>query len=404
MRTGPSRSPSSVRVTGPLAEHRAGFVDDLTRQGYAEPSIQKHLWLMAHLSRWLDAQALTVIDLTQSRVDSFTNERRAYSDLRSERGVRPLVDYLSARGATSAAEAAVAETPIERVLRDFRHYLTAERGLVAGTVHSYEVKVRPLLAMCGDQDGFDLGQLSPADVARFVVNESRRRTVASAKNVVTAARALLRFLYLAGKTTVDLGPAAPTVAGWRGGHLPRSLEAGQADGLLASCDRTTQVGRRDLAILTLLARLGLRASEVAHIELGDFDWKAGEIAIRGKGDRHERLPLPVDVGEAVTAYVLKRPRVRCRQLFLRSGAPVGGLSGACVGGVVRRACARAGIPPVGAHRLRHTAATELLRRGASLPEVGQVLRHRTLIATAIYAKVDRLALRDLARPWPQARP
>ncbi len=397
------RSVSAVRVTGPLAEFRSGFVNELRRQGYAERSIQKHLWLMAHLSRWSDAQALGVIGLTRSRVDSFVNARRAYSDLCSERGVRPLVEYLSATGATPAAEA-VAATPLEGVLRRFRHYLSAERGLVAGTVHSYEIKVRPLLATCANADGFDLSQLGPADVTRFVVSESRRRTVASAKNVVTAARALLRFLYLAGETTADLAAAVPTVAGWRGGHLPRTLEPGQVDGLLAGCDRSTPVGRRDFAILTLLARLGLRAGEVARIELGDLDWRAGELTIRGKGDRHERLPLPVDVGEALTAYLLQRPRVQCRQVFLCSSAPVRGLTGGSIKDVVRRACERSGIPPVGAHRLRHTAATELLRKGASLPEVGQVLRHRTLLSTAIYAKVDRLALRALARPWPEARP
>ncbi len=262
------RSVPAVKVTGPLAEFRSGFVDELTRQGYAEQSIQKHLWLMAHLSRWLDVQALGVLGLTQSRVNSFVNERRAYSDLCSERGVRPLVEYLSASGAMPVAEA-VAATPLEGVLRDFGRYLNDERGLVAGTIHGYLVKVRPLLATCGNADGFDLKQLSPADVTRFVVSESRRRTVASAKNVVTAARALLRFLYLAGETTADLAAAVPTVAGWRGGHLPRALEAGQVNRLLASCDRTRQVGRRDFAILTLLARLGLRVGEVAHIELDD---------------------------------------------------------------------------------------------------------------------------------------
>jgi site-specific recombinase XerD len=174
--------------------------------------------------------------------------------------------------------------------------------------------------------------------------------------------------------------------------------------LLDSCDLGTAVGRRDHAMLTLLVRLGLRAGEVAALELGDFDWRRGEVIIRGKGDRQEPLPLPVDVGEAVSSYLHDaRPRVQCRRLFLRVRAPLDGeLTASCVKEVVRQACRRAGLAPVGAHRLRHTAATELLRAGATLAEVGQVLRHRSLGTTAIYAKVDRTALRELARPWPGA--
>lgn len=246
--------------------------------------------------------------------------------------------------------------------------------------------------------------MTAAEVASFVLTESRRRTVASATNVVTAMRALLRFLYLSGRTSVDLTTVVPTVASWRAVQLPRALAGDEVVQLLSGCDRTTTNGRRDFAIITMLARLGLRAGEVASLELEDFDWIAGEIVVRGKGNRQERLPLPADVGEAVTVYLLDRPHVECRRVFLRSCAPVGGLTGPCVGQTVRRACERVGIPPIGAHRLRHTAATAMLREGASLPEVGQVLRHRTLIATAIYAKVDREALRALTRPWLEDRP
>ena len=404
MKGRPSRSPWSVRVTGPLARYVSGFVAELEHQGYAPQSVQKHLWQMAHLSRWMQGNAVETSDLTTATVAQFVRERRAagYWNLQSERGARPLMEHLRAIGVTPMKETTpITADPVEELLHEFHHYLIAERGLVLGTVRGYETKVRPLLVARAGASRLDLAQLTGADVTRFLLEQSRRQTVASAKNIVTALRALLRFLYLEGKTAVDLGPAVPAVAGWRGGHLPRALPPGEVDRLLASCDRATQVGRRDFAILTLLARLGLRASEVADIELDDFDWTAGAIVIRGKGNRRERLPIPVDVGDAVTAYLLERPHVECRRVFLRSCAPVGAVSGPVVGEVVRRACERAGVPPVGAHRLRHTVATEMLRQGASLPEVAQILRHRTLEATATYAKLDRVALRPLARPWPE---
>lgn len=401
-----SALPSSVKVTGPLAGLASGFIEELLRQGYTPPSARNHLLVMAHLSRWLQSRALGADNLTPARIAQFLTERRAagYWNLRSERGLRPLLDHLRTIGAVPTAVLPVLETPLEGLLHAFRDYLITERGLATDTIHSYEVKVRPLLATLVDGPGRDLEHLTAADVNRFVLSESRRRTVASAKNVVTALRALLRFLHQKGRTALDLSPAVPTVAGWRGGDLPRALDPDQVDLLLSSCNRTTEIGRRDFAILTLLARLGLRASEVASIELDDFDWKAGEIVIRGKGNLQERLPLLVDVGEAVAAYLLERPRVQCRRVFLRPFVPIRGMTGPSIGLVVRRACKRAGIPPVGAHRLRHTVATEMLRNGASLPEVGQVLRHRKLSSTAVYAKVDRVALRTVVQPWPERRP
>jgi len=190
------------------------------------------------------------------------------------------------------------------------------------------------------------------------------------------------------------------VTGWADQRLPRPLGAAAVPALLASCDRHTLAGARDFAILTVLRRLGLRAGEVAALQLGDIDWRHGEIAVRGKGGRRERLPLPADVGEAVVAYLRWRPRVRCRALFLRVRAPIAGLTSDGVQDVVRGSCMRAGLPVAGAHRLRHHAATAMLAGGASLAEVGQVLRHARPATTSLYAKVDRVALRRLARPWP----
>jgi integrase len=220
--------------------------------------------------------------------------------------------------------------------------------------------------------------------------------------LVTALRSLLRYLHLEGKAP-DLAAAVPVVAGWRGSQLPRGLEPQQAARVLAACDRGTAAGRRDYAMLILLAGLGLRACEVAALELDDLDWQRGELVIRGKGDRQERLPLPADVGEAVSAYLVQgRPRVESRRLFVGVRAPFGDLTSSGVRAVVGYACDRAGIARFAAHRLRHTVATEMLRAGAGLPDIGQVLRHRSLSTTAIYAKVDRAALRELAQAWPGA--
>jgi len=227
------------------------------------------------------------------------------------------------------------------------------------------------------------------------------RNPESAKATVTAVRALLRFLHVAGHVPVPLTAAVPAVAGWRLASLPRGLEAAVVTRLLASCDRGTMTGRRDYAILVMLARLGLRGAEVAALELGDVDWHGGEVAVRGKGNRIERLPLPAEVGEAVAGYLTAgRPRCGAVTVFCTVRAPYRQLSPAAIRGIMAQACRRAGLGRVGAHRLRHSLATEMLRAGASLPEVGQVLRHRSQLATSVYAKVDENALRVLARPWP----
>jgi len=187
-----------------------------------------------------------------------------------------------------------------------------------------------------------------------------------------------------------------------GGQLPRALPSELVAALLASCDSSTLTGRRDFAILTVLVRLGLRAGEVAGLELEDIDWHHGELVVRGKGARRDRLPVPVDVGEALVAYLAGgRPQVECRAVFLRVHAPITSMTYSNVSELVRRACRRAGIAPVSAHRLRHSAATTMLRNGASLNEVGQVLRQSRPATTAMYAKVDRVALRALAQPWPR---
>lgn len=285
----------------------------------------------------------------------------------------------------------------------FRGYLAVERGLAESTAIGYVDAVKPFLAGL-DEDGLNLGELTAARVTAFVVARCPGQSRGAAKMTVTALRSLLGFLHVEGLIARSLIGAVPSVASWRLSGLPRFLEDDQAQALLDSCDPQTATGRRDLAILTLLMRLGLRAGEVAGLRLEDLDWRAGELVVVGKGRRSERLPLPVDVGEAITEYLRDgRPDSALdRMVFIRIKAPHRRLTTGGVTQVVVAAGQRAGLGQIHAHRLRHTAATSMLRAGAPLHEIGQVLRHREALSTAIYAKVDRAALSSLSRPWPGA--
>ena len=313
-------------------------------------------------------------------------------------GLAPLAAFLRGVGVVPAAERAAPAGAADVLLGRYRAYLEAERGLAAGTVRYCTDEARVFLA---GREG-RLAGLDAAEVSGFVAAQCRRRSTGSAKILVTALRSLLRFLVVEGVVAPGLQDAVPAVAGWRGGGLPKALPDGQIAALLAACDQETATGRRDFAVLTLLARLGLRACEASALELGDIDWRAGTVTVRGKGRREEQLPLPADAGEALAGYLHSgRPAGGAsRRVFLVSRAPGGGLSAGAVIAIVRRACVRAGLPEAGAHRLRHTAATGMLRAGAPLAEIGQVLRHRSAATTAIYAKVDHGALTQLALPWP----
>jgi integrase/recombinase XerD len=395
--------PARVRVTGPLMPYADGFRAELARKGYAPGSAEFQLGLAAHLSRWLADRDLGVSELTRGHVGQFLEDRRSsgYTAYRSERSLAPLLGYLRRLRVVPEPVAAVASTPMEELLGDYRGYLVGERGLGV-SLNPYLAVARRFLSERPSVAGLGLESLAAADVTQFVLREcGRGYSVSYGKNLVAALRSLLRYLHVRGATPIRLAPAVPSVAGWRGSALPRALDGEQVTRMLASCNRQRAIGRRDYAILLLLMRMGLRAGEVAALELDDVNWRQGEIVIRGKGSRQERLPLPVDVGEALVDYLRHgRPQHEGPELFMRARAPQAGLSSTGVTEVVHAACDRAGLPQVGAHRLRHTAATEMLRAGAKLSEVGQVLRHRSLTMTAIYAKVDRVALRPLAQPWP----
>jgi integrase/recombinase XerD len=358
----------SVRlvVRGPLAPWEAEFRADLARMGYTSRSVRDLVYVMAGASLWLQRRGCAPSGLTPQVV----------AQLRGQVcGVGPVLRFLRDVGVL-VTPAAVG--PVEALLVEFRAWLAGQRGLSAVTVDCYGKQARVFLARLPEPVEMSLAELDAGQVTSFVLDYSAGRNTWSAKAMVTAVRALLRFLHVSGRVPVALVGAVPSVAGWRLASLPRGLAAGQVRRLLDSCDRGTMVGRRDYAILILLSRLGVRGAEVVAIEMSDIDWRGGEVTVRGKGNRIERLPLPVDVGEALAGYVSAgRPRRACSAVFLTARAPYQRLSAAGVRAVVGYCCQRAGIPRIGAHRLRHTLATDMLRAGARLTEVGQVLRHRS---------------------------
>ena len=388
-------------VSGPLAEYAMGFERWLRTRGFSGSGVSQRIWQFDHLSRWLEREGLGPDELAPARQEQFLAARRAagYRTWVSARSLRAPLRYLREVGVAVPAGGAV-DGPLERLLEDYRRYLACERGLAQSTSRDYERVARLFLAEREQEGGLGLERLSAADVSVFLACECPKRSIPSAQQLVTGLRALLRYLHLAGVIGLPLRWAVPAVADRRGLSLPRGLEPAAVVKLLASCDRRSLTGRRDYAVLLLLARLGLRAGEVAAVRLEDLDWRGGELLVRGKGNRHERLPLPVDVGKALVSYLRWRPRSDSRAMFLCVRAPLGPVSAGVVSQVVRAACTRVGLERVGAHRLRHTAATRMLRAGASLPEIAQVLRHQRLETTAQYARVDSQALRELARPWP----
>lgn len=392
-------APERVVVSGPLARFADGFRVDLIERGYSLWRAQEQLYLLAHVSRWMEAERLELAGLTPATLERYFvwRRREGYRKSLSPLSLRRLWGYLDGLGVLPVDD--VVPSPVDGLLAEFRCYLLQERGVAARTVGLYEPVARLFLAGRSEPLADDLARLSGGEVNTFVLREARRRSARSAE-MVSALRALLRFLYAQGVIAEPLAASVPSVA-CRREDLPRGIAAGQVRLLLDSCDRSTPVGRRDYAIVSLLSRLGLRCGEVAGLDLEDVDWRASELVVRGKGSRIDRLPLTSDAGEALADYLRHgRPGGFGRAVFLHAHAPLTRLSPGNVSDVVKRACKRAGIARVGAHRLRHTVASELLSRGAGLVEIGQVLRHQDLRTTGLYAKVDRQALSRLALPWP----
>lgn len=392
------------RKAGRLDPYVDGYRAWLTRQGYTPGTVLNMLAVLGHVGRWLSSEELEAAELDENRMAEFRSALRAAGHHRvpGARALGSLLSYL--REAGVVAEATRSVTPQEVLLDRYRSWMVEGRNLAPATVLRYENTARRfLMEQATEGDVFDPAALTGKDVNAFLLRECARVSTGSAKGRVAELRSVLRFLYLQEVTPLRLGTAVPPVGGWRLAALPPTMSASDVQLLLDNCDRTRPTGVRDFAIITLLARLGLRSIEVARLELGDVDWRSGELMVRGKGGRQDRLPLPAEVGEALVAYLRGgRNPTGARHLFLTGRAPRGPIRADVVGDVVKQACRRAGLPRVGPHRLRHALAGELLRQGAGLVAISQVLRHQDLATTALYAKVDLEALRQVAQPWPGA--
>jgi site-specific recombinase XerD len=312
-----------------------------------------------------------------------------------------LVEMLRRAGvAPAAAQPARELTPRDLLIASFERYLATERGLAAGTIQAYSTHARRFL------DGYTppggLAALSAGQVMAAVLAESARVGASATRFFIVGLRTFLRFCFTEALVPVDLSEAALSMTGRRPSLLPRGISQAEASALLDNCDRSSPLGRRDFAMLVVLLRLGLRAGEIAALRLEDIDWRSGQlVVVTGKGRRLDRLPLPAEAGAAIAAYLVDgRPAVASRALFVRGRAPFTPIRPGTVSSTVRRACRRAGIAEIGAHRLRHTLACEMVVAGVPLVHTAHVLRHRSLQTTALYARVDARGLRALALPWP----
>lgn len=401
------RPRAQVRMhEGPLGEHIDAFIRTLVAKGYSNDSLRRAAWLVSDCSRWLARRRIAAKELKPVHLDAFLRGRKRRRAPRYED--RPtllrLMAYLAESGVIVVATEARPLTPAQQLEARYEAYMREERNLADATIHSNRVEARRLLASLFPDGEARLKHIGAQDIIEHIRRVTSAYRPSSAGRVVTCVRSFLRFAHCIGSISTDLSSCIPAPANWSLSSIPRALDGDHVRLILGHCDRATAQGCRDYAILMLLSRLGLRAGEVAALQLEDIDWRKGELQVRNGETRVDRLPLPHDVGEALAAYLRRgRPPCLCRHVFVRSQAPRRGFaSGTAIAGVVRRALRRADLDPPckGAHALRHTLASQLLRRGASLAEIGDVLRHRRQRTTMIYAKVDTASLRTVAAPWP----
>jgi site-specific recombinase XerD len=379
------------------------FTSSLIEQGYADQTVRFKVKLVANFVQWLKRNRLAVADLDEPLVEAFL--KRKHQERKGNlRTLQQLLDHLRRQNVVPVRTLPYDRSPLALLLSRYETHLRTERALVAHTIGQYQSFVRKFLLQRFRGRPLRLKAVKASDVSDFVLRYTRGRVVKRAQLMTTAFRSFFRFLFQKGELQADLAAAVPTVANWRLSTVPKYLSSEEVKRVLKACDRRTASGRRDYAILLLLARLGLRAGEVVTLQLDDLNWRAGEILVRGKGLFHDRMPLPSEVGKALASYLRRdRPACQTRRVFVCMKAPRRGFANpSTLTTIVRRALARADLHPTfkGAHLLRFSLATSMLRSGATMGEIAEILRHRALNTTEIYAKVDFQGLRSLAHPWP----
>ncbi len=397
---------------GPNGRFLEGFAQELSQAGYAEITARGHLRAAEHLCYWSGREGIPISAVTRKLVEDFGRhldecdcaEYGRTPKPRLQTGANLFFDYLQHSGVVPAPPQDPV-VPVPPLFASFAEWMRGQRGTYDRTINDYGRPIRALLNSLGE----DPGKFEAQSLRRFVLENSQASGWGAAKRCTTGLRMFLRFLIAEGKCPADLLGSIPVLAHWRLSSLPRYLPSDQVERIVSSCDTATAMGRRDRAILLLLARLGLRAGEIVSLRLSAIDWRGAWLQVFGKGRSRARLPLTQEIGDAIAAYITDgRPPADTDTLFLRSLAPFGPFrSGGAVSVMVARAMRRAGVtcPSRGAaHVLRHSAASSMLAQGASLQEIAAILRHRSIETTEIYAKVDVTVLRQIAQPWPEVEP
>ena len=396
---------SQVLYTGPLVPHLDAFAAALSGQGYSRLTTKVKIRVISKFSQWLQKRHLVIEELNESCINKFIRYRKKGNLMRSgdELALEHFIAFLREKGILSAFAPEIKVSDIQRVENNFAQYLQQERGLSQATIDNYLPTIRRFLTECFRKRKIIFKKLHARDISKFVLRYAHTMSPGRAKTMVNALRSFFRFLHQRGEVAIDLAAAVPTVARWQFSEIPKFLQPEQVKHILESWDRSTGTGKRNYAILLLMSRLGLRAGEIVHMELDDILWETGELIVKGKSSRDEKLPLPHDVGRAIATYLRDiRPPCSSRRLFIRMVAPLRGFSSSVtVCTIVRDSLARAGINTEfkGAHLFRHTLATNMLRGGANIAEIGEILRHQDPNATEIYTKVDFESLRAIAQPW-----
>ena len=392
---------------GVLGAHINTFMSVVSDLGYSPSTIQTQLTLLKGLMRWVEENHVVASNIDEGITDRFLIESGRKGAVRrgDNRTLHRFLDHLRIEGAIPHPKPTFNDSPLTHLKGRYEDYLLKERGLSTVTGSRYWPYIRRFILERFGNKSMRFCELCPQDIDRFLLSHARERTPKAAQLMVSAMRSFLRFLFRYGETKCDLSTAVPTVAAWRLSEVPKYIKPEEVESLLESCDRTTSVGRRNYSILLLIARLGLRAGEIVALELGDINWRASEVTIRGKGQFCDRLPLPQSVGEALAIYLKNdRPKCSTRRVFVRTRAPYRGFKDSTtVSTIVRRTVEKSGLntPSKGAHLLRHSLATDMLRKGATMTEIGELLRHRSPNSTEIYAKVDIEGLRSIVRIWPE---